>query len=109
MADRQIVMFDLDAALDKRDRILKVMEEKDPSWVQVARSVAKDIARLKGTVTADDVRKVMISRKLEPRHYNSWGSVFRSAEFEWTGEYSRSAVVKGKGNMQRVWRLPRRE
>lgn len=98
-------LFDLREAVRRRDAILDVMEDVHVSWVEQARSVARDLARKNGTVVADDVRKVLYARDCKPDHFNAWGAVFRASCFEWTGTYARSAVIRGKGNMQRVWRL----
>ncbi len=97
-------ILDLEAALTARDTALARMEKAHSAWISAARVVAKRIAKRTGEVTADDVRAVLYPR-LKPAHYNAWGAVFRHSDFEFTGQFKRSAVPKGKGNMQRVWRL----
>jgi hypothetical protein len=100
------IQLDLEEALRRRDEALDRVEEQLPRFLDDARGTALRLAERFGTVTADDVREAFAEQGIPgPSHFNSWGAVFRDDRFEWTGEYRRSANVKGKGNMQRVWRL----
>lgn len=94
--------FDLDQALDARDEGIKQVEDSNPRFLRVAREVAKSIARVKGEVTADDVRKKC---PLDPLHPNAWGGLFRTKDFEYTGRERVSKLVQGHGNKQKIWRL----
>jgi len=94
--------FNLVEALAERDEGIRLVAENNQQFLDVARSTAKHLARWRGEVTCDDVRKVCT---IEPLHPNAWGALFKTKEWEWTGRYRKSALVQGHGNMQRVWRL----
>lgn len=100
-----IPILDRAAALSARDGVLRHMQARHATWLDAARMTARRIARQKGNVTADDVREILYPAGLYPKHYNAWGAVFNHADFVFTGDFRRSAVPRGKGNMQRVWRL----
>lgn len=94
--------FDLLQALEARDDGIAQVAANNQEFLQAARATAAHIARTKGTVTCDDVRAVSA---LHPLHSNAWGALFKCDRFEWTGEWRRSELVQGHGNLQRVWRL----
>ena len=94
----------LDAAQRAKEAGIAQAHEHSPTWVDLARATARDIARARGTVTADDVREVLYPMGIVPAHYNAWGAVFRKG-FRWTGWWRTSRVVGGHGNQQRVWRI----
>ena len=96
------VQFDLIEALAQRDAGIQRVADNNTDFLIEARAIARTIARRDGTVTADDVRRECA---LVPLHPNAWGAVFRDDAFAWTGNYRRSALVQGHGNMQRVWVL----
>lgn len=93
--------FDLDRAMAAKDAGQRRVEENNERFMESARTTAKKISKRKGWVTADDVRREC---PFEPLHHNAWGAVFRKKNFVWTGEFRRSELEQGKGNMQRVWR-----
>ena len=96
--------LDLFEALAGKVAGMALAELHSRPWVDAARAVARRIALERGTVTADDVRALLYPMGLVPAHPNAWGPVFRKG-FVWTGEWRRSAVVQGHGNLQRVWRV----
>ena len=69
-----------------------------------AREIARGVARTHGTVTADDVQARMILMGYPPLG-NTAGAIFRSSEYEFTGEWRQSARVSNHARMNRVWRL----
>jgi hypothetical protein len=92
--------FDLLAACQARDEGIRRVAENNQEFLVEAREVALRIAKRKGTVTADEVRREC---ELTPLHPNAYGAIFKSPKFKWTGSYRRSALVQGHGNLQRVW------
>ena len=94
--------FNLVEAIDRPDAGIRQVAENNEHFLEVARNIARSLAECRIEITADDVRK---DCPIEPLHPNAWGAVFKTNEFEWTGEYRRSALVQGHGNMQRVWML----
>lgn len=96
------LVFSLPEAIAQKDQGIRQVAQNNQHFLEVARDLARKLARLYGEITADDVRKQM---SLEPLHYNSWGAVFQGKEWLWTGRFRRSELVQGHGNLQRVWRL----
>lgn len=94
--------FDLVEALQRRDDGIKQVADNNPRFLEVARRTARRLAARGHSVTSDMVRR---DCPLEPLHPNAWGAVFKGGEWEWTGQYRKSSLVQGHGNMQRVWRL----
>jgi len=94
--------FSLPEAIVLRDKGINQVADNNEHFLEVARFHARDQARRRGAITADDVRKVC---PLDPLHPNAYGAIFKSGEWEWTGQYRRSHAVSRHGGMQRVWRL----
>lgn len=94
--------FNLEAAVKERDQGMRLVAHNNSNFLRVAREIAMSQARIKGEVTADDIRRL---HPWEPSHPNVWGCVFKCAEFEPTGRYRRSELKQGHGNLQIVWRL----
>jgi hypothetical protein len=76
----------------------------DPQWVESAVNVIERIARQKGTVTAEDLR-----REFEPpEHANQIGNAFNSASSQKiivVKEYRPSRDKSRNGGLIRVWEL----
>lgn len=94
--------FDLAGAMQDRDTGLREVEANNQRFVERARQHARQIARVRGEVCADDVREVC---EFDPLHPNAWGTIFRCPDFESTGRYRRSRLKQGHGNLQLIWRL----
>ena len=95
----------LDLALAERDRGIARVKSKNADFVETLKSVARMIARKKGTVCADDLRKWADENGIVPTSSNAWGAVFcRNPDFELAG-YKRSEQKQGHANLQRIWKL----
>jgi hypothetical protein len=94
--------FDFSKARKERDEGIRRVADNSQEFLVHARTTAWDIAKRKGTVTTDDIRKEC---DVLPHHPNAWGAVFKAKYFKWTGEYRQSEVVSRHGGMQRVWRV----
>src|SRR5262245_44187594 len=70
-----------------------------------ARSIAKEIAlrRASRTVTADDVGRELKARGIESLG-PAGGSLFKTPEWQWTGDYVKSHRITNHSRMLRVWR-----
>lgn len=68
--------------------------------LQRARTIALQLANTNGTVTADDVAK-RLDAPLGPLA----GSVFKTGDFEFTGERVRSQQKNNHSRELKVWRL----
>ena len=98
-------MTQLALALAERDRGIARVKSKNADFVETMRSVARMIARKKGTVCADDLRQWAADNCMFPTSPNAWGAIFcRNPDFVLHG-YKRSCQVQGHGNLQRVWVL----
>jgi hypothetical protein len=76
-----------------------------PHALARGREVARELA-LKSpdmTVTADDVQKVLIPEGIHLG--NAAGSLFRTSEWVWTGEFVKSTRKTNHATLRRIWRL----
>ena len=69
----------------------------------LARHIAKDIAKRRGYVHADQVAQKLAARGIElgPEA----GSIFRTSDWENTGEFIKSSRVSNHARILWVWRL----
>ena len=71
-----------------------------------AREIARDLARRHGTVHMDMVNMELERRGIDPcRLGPGAGSLFKSLEWEFTGEFVKSARMTNHSRLLRVWRL----
>lgn len=71
-----------------------------------ARLIAVDIGRRKELVSIDDVVYEMDLLKLKPENLgNSSGSVFMKDSWDFTGQVIKSARIKTRGHLIRIWKL----
>lgn len=70
-----------------------------------AREIAAMIARAKGTVTADDVQRVLAAENRPDELGPAAGHIFRCKEFEFTGQRINSARVANHARELKVWKL----
>lgn len=72
----------------------------------MARETARALARRHGKVHMDDVSIVMLDMGIDLADLGpAAGSVFKSAEWEFTGEFVKSARITNHSRLLRVWRL----
>lgn len=104
-------LFDAVASEAAKDQGRDAARYSLPAWnlhlMKAARLQAHIIARLNGTVTADDVVRYFSDHGIDltAKLGNAMGSMFRGAEWEWTGDYVKSARVHAHSNLLRVWKL----
>lgn len=86
-----------------KDTVLQVQQEKYESWIEKARKAARRIAKRKGKVSADDVRRVCPPPPYaDPR---VMGAIFYPRD-DWEHvEYRRSARKEAHCRPVSVWRL----
>jgi hypothetical protein len=100
--------LNLKAALEARDAGIKKVTSRNSVFITTTCGIARLLCRQKGSITADDIREEAAKRGMEPTHYNCWGALFRSPEwqrdFEFVG-YTKSRQVRGHGNRICVYRL----
>lgn len=98
-----MVEFNKEASARARDEGIAAVSASSAEWLEQARLVARLICTANGTVCADDVRRSMIHNPA-PKP-NAWGAVFKSSDFEQTGEIRKSEAVSRHRGVQYVWRL----
>lgn len=83
MTEQQLRLEDLDAGRLGRDRAVAILELTTVEWLEIARNVAERVARARGRVTADDVRRECpIPEGRDPRLV---GAVFKDRRFRKAG------------------------
>lgn len=89
----------------RRNTGIAQVTSKNGTFVETLKSVARMIARNKGTVTADDLRIWADRNGMEPTSPNAYGAIFaKNPDFEPCG-FCPSAQPNRRGGMIRVWRL----
>ena len=82
------------AAAGKRSEVL-----------ELAREIARELCRVHGECTADDVGELLFTRHQIKTMGPAAGSLFKSGEFEPTGAFRKSARKKNHARLLFVWRL----
>jgi len=104
--DDTISMFDLEEGEERKEKGLAQVEATDAEgnrWVDRARLEAIRVAKLKGQVTADDLRAWANSRSDFPHHPNAWGAVFRGKAWRAVG-YRKSTFKTNNARRIAVWK-----
>lgn len=87
----------------KEDGMAKAADNRQEQ-LEIARDIAKRIAKEQGTVNADDV-----GRALKRIGINTLGpaagSLFRGKEWVFTGQWVKSKRITNHSRMIRVWKL----
>jgi hypothetical protein len=91
--------YDLQRAIRLKNAGIERAAGNRAELLSEARRYAISIAKLKGTVTADDIGRAGF--ELGP----AAGAVFKDPRFKWTGEFRKSAKVKNHARLLRVWKL----
>lgn len=99
-------LFDRKTSLALKDKGMQQAADARVDELAYARAVARDIARYgDSTCDADQVQQVLAKYDIDLG--NAAGSLFKTDEWVWTGQFRQSARVKNHGRLLRVWRLVR--
>ncbi len=98
-------LFDATESERRKREGMAVAEQNRSELLGLARAVARGIANSSGTVHADQVGRVMKARYSIDSLGPAAGSLFKGGDWEWTGEFVKSARVTNHGRLLRVWRL----
>jgi len=97
-------LFSLPEALRLKDEGMRQAADRAQTTLELAREIAKMVARINGTVTADDVQL-----RLDESGYGhlgpAAGSLFRGPDWIFTGDWRTSDRISNHARMNRVWRL----
>jgi len=73
--------------------------------LEMARDRARRIAQEQGEVTMDDVMQRLVHEGIDPTALGpAAGSVFKNAEWEFTGRFVKSARITNHSRLLRVWK-----
>lgn len=101
-------LFDAAASAQAKEAGMLQAATNKASLLEHARGRARAIARSRANreVTADDVARALEADGISVFALgNAAGSLFRGAEWEWTGRWQPSERVHAHRNPLRVWRL----
>jgi hypothetical protein len=96
-------LFDADLSRSLKEQGLDQVEENN-DFVAVMRGAAERIAREKGSVSSDDLRRYAIDHKIRPHHQNAWGAIFRGKRWRLVGR-KRSKFVSNHAREIKIWEL----
>ena len=104
-----LTLFDLPAAEAAKDAGLNAAAASRLELLAEARRIAVEIAmsRADRKCTADDVRMEMAKRGITESLGNAAGSLFKGAQWRFSGEWRKSVVVTSHAHQNRVWELVR--
>lgn len=102
----QSTIFDAIAANAAKERGIEIASGNKRHELRFAQSVAREIGRRQGTVTADDVIRELIEVHgwKEGQLGNAAGGMFRGSCWKFTGDMAACERVSSHGRMLRVWR-----
>lgn len=83
---------------------LSLVAQGSEEFLEVMRAEAKRIARVRGQVSADDLRPIAKNLGIEPHHPNAWGALFRGSDWIRIG-FKNSTCGSRRAGMVAVWKL----
>ena len=101
----QLDLFNPAKGLARKEEALTNLEHSRRGALEAARKVAVQVAKIRGSCSADDVYKNLITRGWGERALgNAAGAIFRGKDWEPCG-WVQSKRVSNNGRMIRLWRL----
>ena len=97
-------MSQLSLAIKAKELGISRVRAKNSVFVETGRGIARMLCRRYGKGTAMEVRKELDARGLKPTHFNAYGAIWSTKEFECIGT-TRSTLEQGHSNEIKVWRL----
>ena len=98
--------FDARASAARKETGMQRAEEAaSPSPLDLAREIARELAKQRGSVTADDVGELLHQRHQIESLGPAAGSLFKGSEWETTGEMRKSTRKTNHSRLLYVWRL----
>lgn len=94
---------ELQLGMNLRDYGLDLVEANNLTWIERLRKVAQHISNVRGSVSADDLRRYAAKHNDYPAHQNAWGGVFRGNEWLAIGR-KKSTTVTAHARWIMVWR-----
>lgn len=75
----------------------------DADFIQIMRDKARAISEQVGRVSIDELRTWASEQGIVPRHPNSWGCIFRGANWMHMG-LTPTTIITGHGRRIIIWR-----
>jgi len=102
----QMSIFDAELS-EKGKREGMAQAEDNSTWLEKARELARDwgAAAVDNKMTADDVMVLMEIKYGIDSLGPAAGSLFKTKEWEWTGEFIKSTRITNHSRLLRVWKL----
>lgn len=96
-------VFDKKRARELRDQGIAIASQNKATDLAIARDIARMLADRFGKVNIDMVQDRLIRRGIDLG--NTAGAIFKTKEWEWTGEVIQSSRISNRARIIRVWRL----
>jgi hypothetical protein len=106
--EQKMVEFDGDESQRLKQQGMDEAASSKFELLEIARTIAKEVAVSQGSVTADDVAMELSDRSL-PQLGAAAGSLFRNGSFYWTGLRIASKQTLNHGRELKVWKLKTQE
>lgn len=101
---QQLSIFDLPSGIAGRDAGILQVISNNQCFVSTMKGIARLLARRRGVVSSDDLRKMATEYGVRPNHENAWGAIFRGKEWQAVG-FIKSKLPSNHARMIRTWRL----
>lgn len=98
-------VFDRTESNRRKARGMAVAADHAPYLLGKAREIAKEIALKQGVVTSDDVSLELARRGWPDCLGPAAGSIFKTKDWAFTGEFVNSTRVTNHSRLLRVWKL----
>jgi len=102
---KQHNLFDGPRSDRLKQRGMEIAASNAETALSLARDIAKELARYKPWVNADDVGRVLKQRHGIETLGPASGSLFKSSEWIFTGQWVKSERISNHSRMIRNWRL----
>ena len=100
----QLSIFDLSSGEKGRDAAIEQLIQKNKTFVEVMREIARMLAKRKTLISTDDLREIASEYGITPETSNkSYGAIFNK-EFEAVG-FIKSKIPTSHARPIRTWRL----
>ena len=101
----QKTLFSLQESLEAKTNGMQVAEDNAADPLELARSIARRLARENGETNADAVGAILFNQHGIKSLGPAAGSVFKGNEWVFTGKRVQSTRVKNHARELKVWRL----
>jgi hypothetical protein len=105
MKQTSIFAFDRHTGERLKDEGMETARKAAQEPLRYARRLARLHHRARQGITADDVGEALEAHGRDSCLGPAAGSLFRGAEWQWTGQFRKSSRVSNHSRLLRIWRL----